>query len=84
MGGCQNYGPFLGTLNIRCRIIIGTQKGTIILTTTQILYRCFTLEEPRPQLVCDAEKSLGFRVFGHVTQLLSLLNALYNPYFIPI
>ena len=33
MGGCQNYGPFLGTLNIRGRIIIGTQKGTIILTT---------------------------------------------------
>ena len=28
---------FLGTLNIKCRIIIGTQKGTIILTTTQIL-----------------------------------------------
>ena len=26
MGGCQNYGPFLSTLNIRCRIIIGTQK----------------------------------------------------------
>ena len=25
-GGCQNYGPFLGTLNIRCRIIIGIQK----------------------------------------------------------
>ena len=36
MGGCQNYGPFLGTLNIRCRIIIGIQKGTIILTTTYI------------------------------------------------
>ena len=34
MGGGQNYGPFLGTLNIRGRIIIGTQKGTIILTTT--------------------------------------------------
>ena len=34
MGGCQNYGPFLGTLNIRCRAIIVTQKGTIILTTT--------------------------------------------------
>ena len=30
MGSCQNYGPFLGTLNIRCRIIIRTQKGTII------------------------------------------------------
>ena len=31
MGDCQNYGPFLGPL-IRPRIIIGTQKGTIILT----------------------------------------------------
>ena len=31
MGGCQNYGPFLGTLN---RI----QKGTIILTTTRIVF----------------------------------------------
>ena len=27
MGSCQNYGPVLGTLNNRCRIIIGTQKG---------------------------------------------------------
>ena len=27
---------FWGTLNNRCRIIIGTQKGTIILTTTHI------------------------------------------------
>ena len=36
MGGCQNYGPFLGALNIRCRIIIGIQKGTIILTTTHM------------------------------------------------
>ena len=26
MGGCQNYGPFWGTLNIRRRIIIGTPK----------------------------------------------------------
>ena len=27
MGGCQNYGPFVSTLNIRCCIIIGIQKG---------------------------------------------------------
>ena len=27
LGGCQNYGPFLGTLNNRCRNIIRTQKG---------------------------------------------------------
>ena len=41
MGGCQNYIPFLGTLNIRCRIIIGIQKGTIILTTTHMfLFSC--------------------------------------------
>ena len=37
MGSCQNYGPFWGTLNSRCRIILGTQKGTIILRTTHIL-----------------------------------------------
>ena len=36
MGGCQNYGPFLGTLNMRGRIIKGTPKRTIILTTTHI------------------------------------------------
>ena len=36
MGSCQNYGPFLGTLNIRCRSILRIQKGTIILTTTHI------------------------------------------------
>ena len=28
--------PFWGSLNIRCRIMIGIQKGTIILTTTHI------------------------------------------------
>ena len=34
-GGCQNYGLFWGTLNIRCRSIIGIHKGTTFLTTTQ-------------------------------------------------
>ena len=38
MGSCQNYGHFSGTLNIRCRIILGTQKGTIILTATHMLH----------------------------------------------
>ena len=32
MGGCQNNDPSWGTLNIRCRILIGVQKGTMILT----------------------------------------------------
>ena len=40
VGGCQNYGPFLGTLKIRCRIMLGIQKGTIILTTTHVLHVC--------------------------------------------
>ena len=46
-GGCQNYGPFLGTLNMRCRLIIGIQKGIIILTTTQTLLqqRCQPVRE---------------------------------------
>ena len=38
MVGCQHYGPFLGTLNFGGRIMIRTQKGTIILTTNHILY----------------------------------------------
>ena len=41
MGGCQNHGPFLGTLNNRCRIILGTQKGTLILTTTHMNLETF-------------------------------------------
>ena len=36
MDSCQNRGPFLGTLHNRCRNILGTPKGTIILTTTHI------------------------------------------------
>ena len=36
VGGCQNYGSLLGSLDTRCRIILRTQKGTIILTTTHV------------------------------------------------
>ena len=36
VGGCQNYGPVLGTVNIRCRIILRTQKRDLILTTTHV------------------------------------------------
>ena len=35
--------PFWGTLNNRCRITIGTQKGTLILTTTQIRTKACSL-----------------------------------------
>ena len=36
MGGCQNCGSLLGPLNTRCHIILRTQKGTIISTTTHM------------------------------------------------
>ena len=36
MGGCQNYGPFWGLLIVRHLVFWGTQRGTIILTTTHI------------------------------------------------
>ena len=37
MGGCQNYGPFLDPYYNTAPNIWGTQKGTIILTTTHLL-----------------------------------------------
>ena len=36
MGGCQNCGPFLGPYYNTAPNILCTQKGTIILATTQI------------------------------------------------
>ena len=46
--------PFWGTLNIRCRILIGIQKGSIILLTTHIrvqgLESCGTPEVLDPKL----------------------------------
>ena len=36
MGGCQNYGPFLGPYYNTAPIIQGTQNGTLILTTTHM------------------------------------------------
>ena len=39
LGGCQNYGPFLGPKSNTAPIIWGTQKGTIILTTTHLALR---------------------------------------------
>ena len=37
MGSCQNYGPFLGLYYNTAPIIYGTQKGTLILTTTHMV-----------------------------------------------
>ena len=40
---------FLGTLNNRCRIILGTQKGTLILTTTHISPKRLKVAHSAPQ-----------------------------------
>ena len=36
VGGCQNYGAFLGPYYNTALIIWGTQQGTLILTTTHV------------------------------------------------
>ena len=58
LGRCQNYGPFLGTLNIRCRIIIGTQKGTIILTTTQLNSNSYRPSFQKPRHLCKNHRTM--------------------------
>ena len=37
VGSCQKYDPLLGPLNTKCRIVLRTQKGTTILTTTHVM-----------------------------------------------
>ena len=61
MGGCQNSGPFLGPLNIRCRTIIGIQKGTRILTTTHI--HTMTVDFPPCLNVCAGDPEFSLRRF---------------------
>ena len=39
-------GPLLGPLNTRCRIVLRTQKGTMILTTTPIGIKSLVKGEP--------------------------------------
>ena len=39
MGGCQNYGPFLGPWYNTAPSLYGTQNGTLILTTTHVKTR---------------------------------------------
>ena len=74
MGGCQNYGPLLGPLNTRCRIILRSQTGTINLTSTQMWLAtlfCEHLPAARPpifqsyfQSLYDLEHIPLLRTFG--------------------
>ena len=54
----------MGTLNSRCRIIIGTQKGTIFLTTTHM--------DLRASRLCSGSKRLGAEESGSVFKVQGL------------
>ena len=56
MGVCQNYGPLLDPLNTRCRTILRTQKGAIILTTTHILLIPLSAH-PDPSFLANSSSS---------------------------
>ena len=60
-GNFQDYDPFLGTLNVRCRIIVGIQKGTIVLTTsyTGFISLIFRVSADNARF-----EYIGFRVLG--------------------
>ena len=61
--------PFWGTLNIRCRIIIGIPQGTIILTTTQVHLRDLKrLTLAKSPISALKKKGLGFRGAGRLYQ----------------
>ena len=58
--GYPNSGPFLGPLNTRCRIILRTQQGTMILTTTQYGTYKAIVEFAHELLECVGEqRSIG-------------------------
>ena len=56
--------PFLGTLNIRCRIIIRTQKGTILSTTTHMKLLLAHLNARHSAYLYDRKEDSPERVTG--------------------
>ena len=77
MGGSQNYGPLLGTLNIRCRIIlimiIGIQKGIKILTTTHTMHGFYLRSNWSMEI---GERVIIFQFSVYMLSLLFLLRVL--------
>ena len=60
IGSCQNYGPFLGTLNNRCRTHIEEQKGTLGLV---LEFRLFP-SKASPRLEGNVEAAFLFASVG--------------------
>ena len=69
MVGCQNWGPFLRTEYIRCRIIVGTQKGTIILTIAHMYKQLMLLEMNRRQSLKEGEILLILKILHDLSIL---------------
>ena len=61
MGCCQNCGPFLGHLNTRCRIMLRTQKRTMILTTTHMWPLGRGVGAKRPGERCGSKTSRSLK-----------------------
>ena len=55
--------PFLGTLNNRCRIILRTPKGTIILTSTQVGLDFYHMAMTGQSLATLKEQPPGLQFF---------------------
>ena len=67
--------PFWGTLNIRCRTIFGTQRRTIILTTTYI-----EPYKPEYQILKSKPDMLSLqKMFGHVFPYPQFLHLTLRP-----
>ena len=83
LDGCQNFGPSLGTLKIRCCIIVGIQKGAIILTTTHLCRNCTTTLMPHQRRSCRNHAHHALRVYGpgHTADTRNLLDGLSMPNF---
>ena len=81
LGGCQNYGPLLGTLNTRCRIIKGIQKGTIILTITHIDSLLFVEATVLPPTVNHMWQGSYFVVFVYKLYIVTYpISGSHGPY----
>ena len=65
VGWLSKLRSLLGTLNIRCHIIIGIQKGTIILTTAHMQFRVY-LHPEVCKMMAFLAATVGFRaIFLH-------------------
>ena len=85
----------MGTLNNRCRILIGTQKGTLILTTTHImecilvycyiLFYCIIVCYNGPQPYLEVHELVVSRMYlSRITMLITHIQGFRAPLSLPM